>query len=486
VAICASCGSENPERAKFCLECGEQLTPTQAPERFRKTVTILFSDVVGSTALGERLDPETLSHVMSDYFEAVKPVAERHGGILAKFIGDAVMVVFGLTELHEDDALRATRVALEVRETLAALNPELERRYGETLATRTGINTGPVAGAGLVPDRNFIPGDTANTAARLQTSAGKNEILLAHPTYRLVRDWVEVELLPPVEAKGKAAPLAAYRLVSLLPEATRLARRLELPLVGRQRELAELEWAFRRAVDEGRCRLVTLVAPPGGGKSRVVREFASRLGDEARVLEGKCLSYGEGITFWPLAQMVRQAASIDEADTAGAAYAKLLELAPTEGVAERVGQAIGLLEGAAPGEETGWAVRRLLEELAASRPLVCVCDDIQWADPALLDLLEDLAQRSRESPILLCCLARPELLESRPEWPGTIVLDPLTDSESDLLLETLVGDASLPAPVRDRIAAAAEGESALSRAAGGDAHGRGSARAWRRGRHGSR
>src|SRR5919201_1107704 len=205
MAACPSCGVDNPERAKFCLECGTPLHESRRHERFRKTVTILFSDVVGSTSLGERLDPETLSAVMQEYFAAVKPVADRHGGTVAKFIGDAVMAVFGLVELHEDDALRAARAALEMHETLARLNPELERRYGVALSTRTGINTGPVAGDGLVPDQNFVAGDTANTAARLQTAAGENEILLGEPTYRLVRAAVDAELLPLLELKGKLA-----------------------------------------------------------------------------------------------------------------------------------------------------------------------------------------------------------------------------------------------------------------------------------------
>src|SRR5207253_4664386 len=210
----------------------------------RRIVTILFSDVVGSTALGERLDPETLSRVMGDYFAAVKPAVERHGGTLAKFIGDAVMAVFGLTELHEDDALRAVRAALEMRETLARLNPDLERRYGVALATRTGIDTGPVAGEGLAPDRNFVAGDTANTAARLQSAAGENEILLGERSHRLVREAVEAELLPPLVAKGKAAPVTVYRLVALLPESEREARRSPTPLVGRPEELAALALAF--------------------------------------------------------------------------------------------------------------------------------------------------------------------------------------------------------------------------------------------------
>src|ERR671934_2738424 len=178
MAACPSCGVDNPERAKFCLECGTPLHESRRPERFRRTVTILFSDVVGSTSLGERLDPESLSSVMGEYFARVKPVAERHGGTVAKFIGDAVMAVFGLTELHEDDALRAARAAVEMRGVLATLNAGFESRFGVVLSTRTGINTGPVAGVGLAPERNFVAGDTANTAARLQAGAGPGEIML--------------------------------------------------------------------------------------------------------------------------------------------------------------------------------------------------------------------------------------------------------------------------------------------------------------------
>jgi class 3 adenylate cyclase/tetratricopeptide (TPR) repeat protein len=457
VAVCTTCGVDNPERAKFCLECGASLAEARRPERFRRTVTILFSDVVGSTSLGERLDPESLSSVMGEYFARVKPVAERHGGTVAKFIGDAVMAVFGLVELHEDDALRAARAAVEMRETLARLNPELERRYGVALSTRTGINTGPVAGEGLVPDQNFVAGDTANTAARLQTAAGENEILLGQSTYRVVRDALEAELLPPLQAKGKAAPLTAYRLVAVLPEEERTARRLETPLVGRQSELAEFEWVLRRCIDGNTCAVVTVLGPPGVGKSRLVREFVARAESQARVLRGRCLPYGDGITYWPLAQMVRQAARIDEVDSAADALAKLRAVAPSDPVADRVAQAIGLVPGELGGQETPWAFRRLFETLAAERALVCVCDDVQWAEPALLDLLEYLSSHVHDRPVLLCCLARPELLDARPEWPGVVRLAPLAGADSDVLLTTLLGNVTLPVRLRERIAQAAEG-----------------------------
>jgi class 3 adenylate cyclase/tetratricopeptide (TPR) repeat protein len=456
VATCTSCGVENPERAKFCLECGRPLTQAQ-PARFRKTVTIVFSDVVGSTSLGEQLDPESLSAVMREYFAAVQPVAERHGGTVAKFIGDAVMAVFGLVELHEDDALRASRAAIEMRETLARLNPELERRYGVVLATRTGINTGPVAGEGLAPDQNFVAGDTANTAARLQTAARENEILLGQSTYRVVRDAVEAELVAPLQAKGKSAPLTVYRLVGVLPEEERTARRLETPLVGRQSELAELDRGLRRCVESGGCRIVTVVGPPGVGKSRLVREFVARIEADARILRGRCLPYGDGITYWPLAQMVRQASAIDEADSPSDALVKLRAIAPSRPVADRIAEAIGLLPAELAGKETPWAFRRLFEALAEERPLVCVCDDLQWADDALIDVLEDLSSHVRGGPVLFCCLARPEFFDVRPDWPGVIRLGSLADADGDLLLTTLLGEAALPARFRERIGEAAAG-----------------------------
>src|SRR5215210_1800898 len=212
MVTCASCGAENREGARFCDVCGRSVTLAQAAEPFRKTVTVLFSDVVGSTSLGEQLDPEALSQLMTEYFESMRPIVESHGGTLAKFLGDAVLAVFGIPTLHEDDALRAVRTAVEMRTQLERLNAGLERRFGLTISTRAGVNTGPVAGLGLIPDGNFVAGDTANVAARLQQFADGGEILLGESTYRLVRHAVDAELLAPVEVKGKAAPLSVYRL----------------------------------------------------------------------------------------------------------------------------------------------------------------------------------------------------------------------------------------------------------------------------------
>jgi len=462
---CSNCGEENPDRARFCNACGSSLEQ-ESSERFRKTVTILFCDVVDSTGLGERLDPETLSHVLTDYFEGVRPVVQRHGGTLAKFIGDAVMAVYGLTELHEDDALRAVRTAVEMGETLARLNEDFEQRYGVVLATRTGINTGTVAGKGLVPDRNFVAGDTANTAARLQQAAEPGEILLAESSYRIVRGSVEAEPVASVELKGKQTPVAAFRLVKAV-SMTEPAPRLDAPLVGRQDTLAQLEWTLERAVAEKNCRLVSILGEPGIGKSRLAHEFVARRGEQATVLRGRCLPYGEGITFWPLAAMVKQAAGIGEGDGAEEAVAKLAaSVEPEEDartVAETIAQLTGLLETKGAVEEGFWAVRTLFARLAQDRPLVAILDDAQWAEPTLLALIENVARHTASVPILLLCVGRPEFLERRPDWDQslarstTLRLEPLDEAASDRLIAELLGEGQSALDVRDRIAQTAEG-----------------------------
>jgi class 3 adenylate cyclase len=456
VASCPSCGEENPERAKFCLECGAALTEAVTPEPFRKTVTIVFSDVVGSTALGERFDPETLSDLLTEYFDAVRPVVERHGGTVAKFIGDAVMAVFGIPQVHEDDALRGVRAAVEMRETLAALNPTLQRRYGVTLSTRTGINTGPVVGKGVMPDRNFVSGDTANTAARLQTGADADEILLGESTYRLVRHQIEAELLPPFSAKGKEAPLTVYRLVTALSETDVIAKRLresKAPLVGRELERPLLIGMFERAAQQRSVQHVTLVGEPGVGKSRLIAELFAHIDakpDPARWLQGRCLPYGEGITFWALGEIVKAEAAILESDSAEVAAAKLnAAVAPEEPERQWLLQRLAPLVGveapsAAERQELFTAWRHFLEGLAAGRPSVLVFEDLHWADDALLAFLEHLAEWSHGVPLLVLCAARPELYERKPSWgtgqrnAHTINLSPLSDQETTELVSHLV------------------------------------------------
>lgn len=465
MVTCPGCAEENPERARFCHACGDPLR-AEATEQFRKTVTILFSDVVDSTGLGERLDPETLAHVMTDYFKAVRPAVERHGGTLAKFIGDAVMAVYGLTELHEDDALRAARTAVEMRETLALLNEGFQERYGVVLATRTGINTGPVAGTGLIPDRTFVAGDTANTAARLQQAAKAGEILLSGSTYQLLRGSVEAEPIAVMELKGKRQPVGASRLIRVLSHDDSV-RRLEASLVGRQDDLAQLEWALDRTVAEHACRLVTVVGSPGIGKSRIIHEFLAGLGDRATILRGRCLPYGEGITFWPLTEIVKQAGRINDREGADAAVAKLENLlAPDEDarhVATTLAQLTGLAETRGRVEEGFWAVRRLFASIARDRPLVAVLDDIHWAEPTLLALIEHVARHSDAAPILLLCAARPELLETMPDWgqgtgrSSTVRLEPLNAAACDRLISELLGEPRAALRFRDSIAAMADG-----------------------------
>ncbi len=464
---CPSCATDSPAGTKFCPECGARLDAGRpGSQEVRRTVTVLFSDVTGSTALGERLDPESLRSIMNRYFGAMKVVIERHGGTVEKYIGDAIMAVFGLPTVHEDDALRAVRAASEMGFALTALNAELAHDRGMTITTRTGITTGEVV-AGDAAHGTLITGDTVNTAARLEQAAPPGQILLGRPTWQLVRDAVEVEPLEPMAAKGKAAPLAAFRLISIDPGADAHTRRLDGPMVGRARELGRLEQAFRQTVADRSCQLFTLLGSAGVGKSRLTGEFITGVGVEATVLKGRCLPYGEGITYWPLGEVVRAASGIDERDAPEVAVARLAGLLEGEQDEEvltrRVAVAIGLELAAATQEEIFWATRRLFERLARTRPLVVVFEDIHWAEATFLDLIEHVADLSRDAPLLLLCPARPELLDRRPTWGGgklnatTILLEPLPAEATRELIDQLPGGEALPSALRSRILDAAEG-----------------------------
>jgi class 3 adenylate cyclase/tetratricopeptide (TPR) repeat protein len=431
----------------------------------RKTVTVLFADISGSTALGERLDPESLRGIMSRYFEEMRSAIEQHGGTLEKFIGDAVMAVFGVPTVHEDDALRAVRAASQMREILAALNAELDRDFGARLQIRIGINTGEVVAGDPSAGETFVTGDTVNVAARFEQSAVPGEIVFGEDTHRLVRDAVDVEPVDPLELKGKADRVPAFRLVNVTPGAPAFARRLDSPLVGREEELSRLQHVFEEAVAERACRLATVQGDAGLGKSRLATELVARVGDRARVLSARCLPYGEGITFWPIAELVKEAAAIDETAAPEAARAKLRALVANaeDGaeVADRVSASIGLGEGGAGDiQETFWAVRRLLEIVAADAPLVVLFEDIHWAEPTFLDLLQYLIRFSVEQPLLLVCTARPDLRETRSDWSSvgdTIVLEPLSRDQSADLIANLLGKVELPAEVQAQITDAAEG-----------------------------
>ncbi len=426
----------------------------------RKTVTVVFSDLIGSTSLGESMDSESLRELLHRYFDAMQGVLERHGGAVEKFIGDAIMAVFGLPKLREDDALRAVTAALEMQDALASLNEELERGWGVRLANRTGVNTGEVVAGDVTAGQRLVTGDTVNVAARLEQAAGAGEVLLGDLTYRLVRDRVEVETVAPLDLKGKAEPVPAYRALGLM-EADSAGEGHEGPLVGRQRELGQLLGAYSEAVAGDRCRLATVFGSPGMGKSRLVAELVGQVGRAAAVVRGRCLSHGRGITFWPVVEIVRKAAGILEEDPPDVARAKIADLAHDDAVARRVATAVGLSKEEFPVEETFWGVRKLFETMAAARPLVVVFEDVHWAESTMLDLVEHVLGSS-ERPILLVCLARHELLDIRPAWEklsgsSVVSLEPLSPNDAARVAENLLGNAELDSDVRARIVEAAEG-----------------------------
>jgi predicted ATPase/class 3 adenylate cyclase len=429
----------------------------------RKTVTALFADITGSTALGERLDPESLREVISRYFDEARTVIERHGGTVEKFIGDAVMAVFGVPQAHEDDALRAVRAGDDLRRALLRLNEELEGELGVRLQARIGVNTGKVVVGDPSSGESFVTGDAVNVAARLEQSAEPGEILIGEETRRLILDAVITEPAGPLSLKGKSEPVAAHRLLEVRPGAAAHTRRLDSPLVGRDAELAQLEKAFGDVVGTPACGLVTVVGEAGVGKSRLVAELVAELVGRAQVLFGRCLPYGEGITFWPIAEAIRAAAGISEGDSREEARARITSLVSgfedAGLVADRVSAVLGLGESGGDIHEMFWAVRRVLESLARDTPMVLVAEDVHWAESTLLDLIDYLVEFSADRSILILSTARPELRDTRPEWVGgsAVILQPLSDRDSEDLIGNLVGRAEFPADVRTRIIDAAEG-----------------------------
>jgi len=426
VLTCQSCGRESPDGFAFCGACGAPFAPVPAAREVRKVVTVVFCDVSGSTALGERLDPEAMRRTMGRYFEEIRLIVERHGGTVEKFIGDAAMAVFGIPVAHEDDALRAVRAVAEIRERLTALGEEL----AVALSFRTGVNTGEVvAGEG----ETLVTGDAVNVAARLEQAATPGEILIGAETLSLVRDAVTVEAVEPLSLKGKREPVPAFRLVTVDATAAAFSRHLDAPLVGRVREQQRLRAAFEDALSERVCHMFTLLGPAGVGKSRLTEEFLAVAGETADILRSRCLHYGEDITYWPLVEILL-AIGVEPGDVIATSPA-----------------------------DTQLAFRRLIESRAVERPQILVLDDIQWAEPVFLDLIEHIADWSRDAPILLLCIARPELLELRPGWGGgklnatTILLEALSGEDCELLISRLAGGAQITDDVRARILQAADG-----------------------------
>lgn len=419
MTVCGQCGRESPAEFGFCPSCGAPLATAATAREVRKVVTILFCDLTGSTEIGDRTDPEALRSLMRRYYETARVVLERHGGTVEKFVGDAVMAVFGIPVATEDDALRAIRAAVELRDTVHALG----------LEARIGVNTGDVvAGEG----DTLVTGDAVNVAARLEQAAGAGEILIGSGTLSLIRDASTTE---PVELslKGKTGPVTAHRLVALDSAAAGVARRFDSPLVGRERERERLRADFQDAVASRTCRLFTLIGPAGVGKSRLVADFLGGVADTATVARGRALSYGEGITYWPLVEMLVQ-----------------LGIEPDEAIRSSPA-------------DTQLATRAAFERLAEERPLVLVIDDLQWAEPPMLDLLEHIVDWSRGVPMFILCIGRPELLDIRAGWGGgklnatSILLEPLGETESVALADALLDGLNLDADTRARILAIAEG-----------------------------
>src|SRR5919106_875885 len=469
MSACPKCGGPVGEGKRFCSWCGAPLADVAwatapAPARERKVVTVLFSDVTGFTDLGERLDPESLHQVIGRWFDGADQVIERHGGTVEKHMGDAVMAVFGVPVAHEDDALRAARAALEMQQKLVDLNEELARRWGVELSVRTGLNTGEVIVGDDPAGEWSILGDAVNVAQRLESAAKPGQVLIGAQTARLVRGAARLERVAPLTLKGKAAPVSSWRLDAVASETADLPTRAAAAFVGRGPELGQLREAFDDALARSAPRVVTVLGPAGIGKSRLVRAFLDDVRDEATAVVGRCLPYGEAITYWPVAEIMRQlTGGADEAALA-ALVDDHAEAYEARWVASRVARAVGFAPGGVAVDETQWAIRKLLESAARRRPLVVALEDIHWAAPTLLDLVEHLATFATDAPLLLVGLARPELLEERPAWKSVggahasvVQLEPLSPADSGELLDRLADGAELTTDERQRLLAAAEG-----------------------------
>ena len=479
--VCASCGVELPPAARFCPACGTPVEETvQVPVEERRVVSVLFADVTGSTTLGERMDPEQLRDVMATFFGGMREEIEAEGGTVEKFIGDAVMAAFGVPSAHEDDPARALRAAIRMRRRLEEVNTELDATHGLTLQMRIGVNTGEVLAAGDAPSGEpMVTGDVVNTAARLQTIAGPGEILAADRTRRAVRGFRFGERRD-LALKGRSESVVASAVLGGSGEAADVG--LSGPMVGRDAELGLLRSMYERSAAERRPHVVTIYGDPGVGKSRLTHEFIRWAASQERaplVVRGRCLPYGDGITYWPMSEILRSIADVSDTDTPSVALDKirsvgmtLLKSAPDP---ERATAAIAFTTGLEDPDtplfeeepkrvrnEMHAAWRTFFSALAADRPVVVVVEDIHWADAAMLDLLEELADRV-EGGVSFVCPSRPDLTSTRPGWGGgkrnysAIALDPLGPRDADALVRSLLDVDGLPESMFGQILARAEG-----------------------------
>jgi class 3 adenylate cyclase len=478
MAFCVSCGTRLPEAARFCPTCGAEVHAEAPAEETLKLVTVLFADVVSSTARAESMHPEDVRELMLGYFDAMVGEIEAEGGVVEKFVGDAVMAVFGVPTAREDDALRAVRAA---RRMLARLHTwNASREPHERLEVRIGIETGEVLAAATPRADLLVTGDAVNLAARLQEAAEPGRIVVGETTARLVRGAFALDALGALPLKGRAEPVPAWAVVDELEPAEAARGRLVAPLVGREPELEVLRSVLGRVEAKRAPHLVTVTGDPGVGKSRLVEEFAASLEEGTKLLVGRCLSYGEGVTLRPLGEILATESGVLENDTPEAALAKialLVDDAVAAGVAvdrDRTTAALASTLGLERAEDTGGvdprearhrlmtAWRALLTHLAATKALVLVVEDLHWADQAMLDVLEDLAEHV-EGPVLFVCAARPDLFRIRPNWGGgkhnysSVALAPLVDDESARLVSLLLRSEELPGGARRSILARGEG-----------------------------
>jgi class 3 adenylate cyclase/tetratricopeptide (TPR) repeat protein len=467
VATCPLCGEENPERARFCLACGAPLAAGPALEEERKVVSILFVDLVGFTATSDRVDPEDVRARLRPYHARLKEEIERIGGTVEKFVGDAVMAAFGAPVAHEDDAERAVRAGLGILEAIDELD---EAAPGLGLSVRAAVNTGEAVvalRARPAEGEGFVTGDVVNTAARLQQAAPVGTLVVGEQTFETTKHVIEYEQLEPISAKGKAEPLGVWRAIGARSRfGVDIEQAAHAPFIGREHELALLKETYARTVRESSIQLVTVTGEPGVGKSRLIAEFRGFVDEQPGPVvwrQGRCLPYGEGITFWALGQIVKAQAGVLESDSSEKASEKLT--AAVRNVVEDASErdwfgarlaplvGAGALEAAGAVEQsqlfTAW--RRFLEAIAAKEPLVVVFEDLHWADDAMLQFVEHLVEWSTGVPLLVICTARPELYERRPGWGGgkrnstTVSLSPLTTEETARLLGALLAQAVLPA-----------------------------------------
>jgi class 3 adenylate cyclase/tetratricopeptide (TPR) repeat protein len=471
VASCPRCGEDNPDHAKFCLNCGTSLVPDAGAVQERKLVSVLFVDLVDFTARSDQADPEDVREMLEGYHARAKEQIEAHGGKVEKFIGDAVMAVFGAPVSHGDDAERAVRAGLSVLSSIEELNRE---RSGPDLAARAAVNTGEaVVALGTRPESGeaLALGDVVNTAARLQTSAPPGGLIVGEETHRSTRRTIRYERMSQIDAKGKREPLQAW--LAMEPLGGNAGKPVVAPtLVGRDREMDLLRSMWERALTERHPHLVTVVGPPGIGKTRLSREFASVVEDSGhRVLRGRCLPYDTADVYGAFGQQVRQLAGIFEQDDPQTMRAKVAattgEVVPQDEAPE-ITRSLALMLGLGLDEPVDnrtlmfFSVRRFVERLGAEQPTLLLFEDLHWATAGELDLVEYLAARARDSAVVVLGLARPELLDLRPTWgsartgSSTIALEPLSSSAAARIAARWVGE-NAPSEEVERLVEVAEG-----------------------------